>query len=361
MLGFRKQSVLGVDFGTSHIKAVELTVGGNGVPRLVNYGHIEMLSPEEKNASFFSVEKSLDKEVARRFDLLLQRLDVKSKSINVALPGSSGLVSLVELPQMTEHEIERAIQFEATKHIPLPLDEVAFSWEIVSQKENNTSNESQKKKMIDVLLVAALRKEVERFEQYVKNSKLAMNLLELEIFSIARSVTWGNKLSGFSLIVDIGSRATNLILVREGAVYLNRSFSTGSGEITATLVKSFGVSTDRAEEIKQGDRDFFNNRESALAFSAIDLVTSEISRIFDMNAKKYPSHAIERIVLSGGVANMHGFQKYIANLYHVPVSIIDPWKNIVCDEILQSALVQIGSSFSVAVGLALGGIESRKK
>ena len=354
MFGINKPYFLGVDFGTSYIKAVELTLR-KGLPELVNYGYIEMSFTEGKNALLpaHSPEKAVHDHLAA----LLKTLSPKAKAVCMALPGFSGLITLIELPAMEAAELEQAIQFEAHKYIPAPLEDVAFSWEVISRKDKNESMSG--KKTMEVLLVAALKKEVSKFEHYIDGMNLPVDLLELEVFSLARAVS-GDR-SGSSLIVDIGSRATNLVLVRDGDVRLNRSLNTGGNEITSTLSEGLGISWERAEELKCGTKDFLTKPESALIFSTLNIITSEITRIFSMYSAKEGSDPLREIILSGGTAKMQGLPAYLTDMFHVPVSIADPWLGIQVKDDLRPAVSKLGPSFAIAIGLALGGVDRYRK
>lgn len=355
MFGINKPYFLGIDFGTSYIKAVELTLQ-KGLPVLVNYGYIEMSFTEGKNAVLAA--QSPEKSIHEYLKALLKTLSPKAKSMNMALPGFSGLITLIELPMMEMRELEQAIQFEAHKYIPAPLEDVAFSWEVISQSGVGSEEKSGKKTM-EVLLVAALKKEVSKFERYIEGIGMPVDLLELEIFSLARAVSGDTP--GSSLIVDIGSRATNLVLVRDGDVRLNRSLNTGGNEITSTLSEGLGITWERAEELKCGTKDFLTQPESALVFSTLDVITSEIQRIFTMYAAKEGADALREIVLSGGSAKMQGLPAYLTNLFHVPVSIANPWQGIQIDDAIRPAVEKLGPSFAIAVGLALGGVDRYRK
>lgn len=355
MFGLNKPYFLGVDFGTSYIKAVEFTLR-KGLPVLANYGYIEMSFTEGKNAA--PATQSSEKVVRDYLKALLKTLSPKAKRVSMALPGFSGLITLIELPAMEANELEQAIQFEAHKYIPAPLEDVAFSWEVVSQGEVKDGIATAKKTM-EILLVAALKKEVSKFEHYTEGIGMSVDLLELEIFSLARAVSSDRQ--GSYLIVDIGSRATNLVLVRDGDVRLNRSLNTGGNEITSTLSEGLGLSWERAEELKCGTRDFLTHPESALVFSTLDVITSEIQRVLALYAAKGGADSIREIIISGGTAKMQGLPMYLENQFHVPVSIADPWKGIQIEDAIRPAVEKLGSSFAIAVGLALGGVDRYRK
>ncbi len=356
MFGISKPYFLGVDFGTSYIKAVELTLQ-KGRPELTNYGYIEMGFTEGKNTLFPA--QSPERAVHDHFGALLKSLSPLSKAVNIALPGYSGLITLIELPAMEVEELEQAIQFEAHKYIPAPLEDVAFSWEILSPEKTKKNDRPDKKNTIEILLVAALKKEVAKYERYVEGLNLPIDLLEIEIFPLARAIA--SDRMGTVLVVDIGSRATNLVLIRDGEVRLNRSLSVGGNEITSTLSEGLGISWERAEELKRGTKSFLANPESALVFSALDLIMSEINRILHLYSAKDSSETVKEIILSGGTAHMKGISGYFVNAFHLPVSVADPWQGISCDDVIRPALNTIGPSFAIAVGLALGGIDRYRK
>ena len=350
----KKPYFLGIDFGTSAIKAVELTIK-NDLPVLLNYGSIDM-SVLENPGKMFRVP-SPEKTVQDHLSALFSALHPVSKGVSIALPGFSGLITLIEMPLMKSEELEKAIQFEAHKYIPSPLEEVAFSWEVVSG--NAVESGGDDRKTMEVLLVAALRKEVAKYERYVAKTNLPVDLLELEIFSLVRAVA--KEKPGTLLIADIGSRATNLVLVQNGDIRLNRSLNAGGHEVTATLAESYNVSWERAEELKRGTKDFLNHAESSLSFSSLDLIVTEMNRIFEMHTTRDPKNPVQEILLSGGTSQMEGLVSYLSNRFHVPVSVSNPWRSLQYDGALQSSLERLGPTFTIAIGLALGGLEQYRK
>ena len=350
MFSLRKPYFLGIDFGTSYIKAVELTVKASA-PVLVNYGSAEMGFTEGEDAR--PVDRTSASLMQRHLGELLEKFRPKASSASFALPGFSGLITLIELPDMEEKELEQAVRFEAQKYVPAPLADVAFSWEVAGRPERNG------KRVAEVLLVAALKKEVAKYEQYVAESNLNIDTLELEVFPLVRAVI-GDRTEAV-LIVDIGSRATNLVLVENGTVHMNRNLSAGGNEITSTLSKALNISWNRANELKQESKDYLNNRRSELTFPTLDLITSEIDRIFSAYSKSRPDQTISEVVLSGGTATMSGLSEYLASRLNVKISVADPWHGIFIEETVRDSVASIGPSFSIAIGLALGGVERFRK
>lgn len=353
MFGPSQKTYLGVDFGTSSIKVVELGVE-NKEPVLVNYGEIGLSVLESMR---LNDQGNYDAQITIFLRALLERIGSKTKEVYVAMPAFIGLVALVEFPQMSEKELKEAIQFEAHKYIPSPLEEVALSWEIVGEYET-VSSEHQEKTInkLEVLLVAALNKEVDRYESYIKSVEYEMQLLELETFSMVRSTIRDTQ--DAYLLIDIGSRASNFVLVENRLVKMSRNLDVGGQDVTRTLMESLSISFERAETLKKGEKDFLNDRESRLTFLPLEMIASEVQRMLQARLAKNPNASpIHGIILSGGTAAMTGLTQYFSNVLNLPVEIAEPWRGIRYDQSLQAAISRMGSSYSVAIGLALRGVE----
>ena len=344
----RKSYFFGIDFGTSLIKAVELTLE-DGKPKLSNYGQVDLAQLEN---GVVTGKNSYDEEVALYVRALLDRFQPKSHSAYVAMPAFIGLISLIEFPEMSEDELKDAIRLESHKYIPLPLEDVALSWEVVGMREG-TGGEARK---MEILLVAALNKEVDRYRKYVDMAGLKMDFLELETFSLARSVI-GQK-EGLYLLIDIGSRATNLILVDNGLVKMSRNLDVGGKEVTYTIHESLDVTVERAEVLKKSSKNFLSAPGSSLIFPALEMIANEGKRMLASYTAKYPEISCQGVVLSGGTAQMIGLTDYYAGVFSLPVSVGDPWHRISYDPSVTDDIKKLGTSFSVALGLALSGIDA---
>lgn len=357
MFGFTPKSFLGVDFGTSSIKVVELGIEKNE-PILLNYGEIMLATLETLRSGD---QGSYDAQITNFLRALLEKVAPKSRQVYVAMPAFIGLIALVDFPRMNETELKEAIQFEAHKYIPSPLEEIALSWEVVGERAEAPSEMHPKGgTKLEVLLVAALNKEVERYESYIQSVGYDMQLLELETFSMVRSTV--RQSTDSVLLIDIGSRATNFVLVENRLVKMSRNLDVGGKDVTRTLAESLGVTLERAEVLKKSGKDFLNQPESRITFLSLDLIVTEAKRILETRQAKNPQAAkIRGIILSGGTASMVGLAQYFTTQFGLPVEVADPWRGIRYDQKLRTAIERMGTSYSVAIGLALHGIERNKQ
>jgi type IV pilus assembly protein PilM len=358
----KKNYFVGVDFGTSVIKIVELSLKKEQI-YLENYGWVDLgLVPGGENSDLPS-QVPFDVKLKVMLNALIKKLKPTSKEAYVSLPSFVGLISLINFPEMKKEEIEKAIQFEAHKYIPTPLDDVSLSWDIVKKEEskiipgNQSLPESARK--IQVLLVAAPKKEIKKYNDLFSDSSLTIKVIELETFSLVRSLVGDNM--GTFLIIDIGSRTTNLILTEKGLVLASRSVDAGGNEITNTLADNLNVSKPRAETLKKQKKDFLNGQELAIIVPTLELISNEALRIINSYKEKNPDVRIDSVIISGGSSKMEGIDKYFTKNIGIKAVVGNPWNKIVVNEKLKPTIETLGSSFAVAIGLAVRGIEEYRR
>ncbi len=347
---FGNPRFLGIDFGTASLKVVELELVG-GKPILVNYGVADFshLEEELKNATY-----TYDEAVGLYFHALLAKMKPKTNQAYVAMPAYTGLITLVEFPPLDESQMAEAVQFEAHKYVPTAsLDDVALSWEIIGKRKGSEGDV-----IMEVLLVAALRKEVNRYQSYIQKESLETSLLEIETFAIVRALLEKTPGSGAKILIDIGSRATNIILTDDGMVKLSRNIDTGGKDMTRTLSDTIEVARSRAEELKKSGKDFLNQRESAVVFPTLQVLITETKRVISSHEEKHPESKVTEIILSGGSSRLAGIVEYLSSIFELPVSIGHPWSKIEATEKQQVMIHETDASFAVAIGLALGGAEN---
>lgn len=351
---FKQKYFLGVDFGLTSIKVVELKIEG-GVAMLVNFGVADV---REEDLSSGSAERvTQDFRRTQYLAALLEKMQTHTREAFVSIPGSSGLIAVVEFPKMNPEELADAVGFEAHKYVPIDINEVTLSWDILRPLKKEGTQEHP---MEMVLLVAALKKDVEKTATAIQRVGYTVGAMELETFSLARSLVDGE--SGTHLIIDIGFRVSNLVLVSSGEVRMNRTVDVGGNDITKTIMDGMNISFDRAEALKK-ERDFFHQNEIPLTFPTVETLMSEVRRIITAFEQQKGSQKIDSLVLSGGTSALPGFAAYCQEQLNVPAVMGDPWKRVQYDreKLSESAMQDMRGLLTIALGLALRGGEAKKK
>lgn len=364
MFGLGSKKFLGVDIGSSGIKVVEVKFQ-NEKPYLSNYAWMQFSGTRGVE----SVLSLPDEFVAACLRRLVRESGFDSRRVNLSVPASGGLITLIEFPETIEKDLAQAIRFEAHKYIPTALEDVVFSWDIVGRSSfpKNAPEKSSKspKPMgnsregggkLEVLLVAASKNKVAKFEKIVQDAGLELESIEIESFSLVRSLV-GND-SGNFLIIDMGHRICNIILVEKGIIKINRNIDAGGRDITRAIARNMNLDEGRAEQMKLGTPDFFS-KEASIIFPTLDVVVGEINRVLGSFYGKDGGVRLDGIILSGGSANLGGMDKYFSEKLGIKTYLGNPFGRVAYDKELSGIIPKIKSSFSVAIGLAIRG-ENKK-
>lgn len=354
--GKKPKSILGIDIGTSSIKVVQLKKEEDKF-KLESYGEISTVGYLERLNDSFQVTSFKKLEVITRemLKILLKRANITAKNTVMAIPVFSSFVSIIEMPEMGEKELGQSIEFEARRYVPIPLTEVVFDWKIIEQGiiKNNTTKELFKGKRI--LIIAVPKEVVNKYMRIAETLGLKIKALELESFSLGRSLVTDN---GSVCILDIGARATSFAIVDKNVIQMSHSLDTAGAEMTKNLATGLNITQERAEELKisQG-----LNKESNTGLEhefgeflniSIDKIIVEIERIIN-NYQFKTNRKIEKLILNGGSAKLIGISDYIEKKLNIKAVVADPWSKIIYPPMLQETLKEIGPQFSVTIGAAM--------
>lgn len=369
MFGFGKKYFLGIDIGTSSIKIVELELKG-GKPVLSNYGWVYLKEAIKENDSLALWKAYISK--------IIQEGRFKGKDAYVSISSSGSLITLIEFPSIERKDMDQAIRFEAHKYVPVPLEEVVLSWDIVDiansknevvddvtkkearQNKNTVSDEKENSisKKIQVLLVAAPKNKVLKYERMAEETNINLKSIEVEGFSMARSLV-GNDRGNF-IIVDIGAKICNILLIEKGVIKVSRNIYSGGESISRTISKNLNIEESRADSLKIKGNNFLVG-EMSMTFPSLEVVTNEIKRVLEAYYKNTEKNKIDSLILSGGTARFQGITEYFQNSLGLKTIIGNSFGRVEYPKALEPKLSDLGTRFSVAVGLALKGVEESLK
>ena len=354
----KTKSSLGIDIGTASIKVVQLKKEEKKF-KLETYGQISTIGYLERlNDTFQSISlKTLEVVAREMLRILLEKAEVTVKSAVMSIPVFSSFVGIIEMPFMGEKELARAIQFEARRYVPIPLPEVILDWRVIETGmiKNDFSPKPFKGKRI--LLIAVPIEVVNKYLCIADDLGLGITALELESFSVARSLMSDDK--GSACVLDVGVRASSFTIVDRGIVQMSHSLDIGGGEMTRTLATGLGIASERAEEFKMTygfnhEEEKQNNRTEVR-----ELLNVPISRIVDeiermINSYQFKTgRKVEKIILNGGSSHLKGLIEHIRGKLDIKTIVANPWSSAVYPTVLQNTLNEVGPEFSVAVGAAM--------
>lgn len=347
LFGHRRASYLGVDFGSSGLKAVELS-GERGKPTLVTYGMTEVSADIVRNASPEARDRAVASLVA-----LVQGARVTTRKAVAALPNYAVFSSVIALPPMSERDMAAAVRWEAKKFVPLPLEEMILDWKQLGTLAGPAAGHGKAKPEVKVLLTAAPKSLVSRYIEVFKLAKMELLSLETEAFALARALIGPG--SGPVMIIDMGAYTTDLAVVEDGIPTINRSIDVGGSTLTKAIANSLSITEQRAEQFKRdfglamagGESGIPRTIEAALA-----PVLNEVKYVFDLYQGQ-SSRPVEKVTITGGSAYLPHLSEFLQKLLGVPTYVGDPWDRVSYPLDVKPALEEVGPTLVVAIGLAL--------
>lgn len=349
---FLTSSYLGVDIGTTSIKLAELGFSANrfrlkNYGLLESYGHLERLNDALQTSSL----KLFERETIELLRTLLKKVHPNSNKAIASIPAFASFVTLVDLPVMTNEETTQAMPFQARQFIPLPISEVAIDWIKVGEFEDESGGKKQQ-----VLLIAVPQDHIRKYQMIFKEAGLDLVYLEIEGLALTRVLIGTDQTP--TLIMDIGSRSTNILVADEGSLRMSAQTDFAGGTLTQTISSGLNIDVRRAEELKKqrGLQGEGGEMElSTLMFPYLDAIIGEAERM----RKKYESAygvKLERVILSGGTALLFGLDSYVKNQIGLPVHRVNPFAKIEYPGNLEPIIKDLGPLLAVAIGLGIRGL-----
>lgn len=347
IFGGGKNHYLGIDIGTSGIKVVELEQSSKEEIKLINYvtvGFRENLPQQER-------ERRITKnEVVTLLKAALKEAKIKTTNASFSVPAFSSFISFVTMPRVSPENIKQSLMNEAQKFIPVSLEEVVLGWEVIDEpQEKEIANIRDQNKM-KVLLLAVPKDIVARYREIAQMSGLKLKNLEVEAFPLLRALADDDKKT--SIILDIGSRVCNILVVSNGSLRGARNIGVGGDDLTEVLARSIDITYERAEELKRSEG-LLNKQVSELLTPVLGNIIDELKRVISVYKNKNPNKEIKEVVLSGGSAGLKGVAELFVNRLGIHTRVGDPWKKVKVSEETKTLLMAKGSAFSISVGLAL--------
>lgn len=356
-------SAVGVDIGSQSIKLIELSRKNDRLI-LTNYAYAKT----DESLVKIGAPGVLSDMAGKVLSKSLEASKIKAKEVNVAVPSFSSLVTVFEIPRMSEKEIDQAIRVEAPKYIPVRLSDVVYGWQIIDYStifDGNTKQkgqfakapiEAKRSERMKVLVVAIMREISNKYEKVLGNAGIGIGSLEIDSFSLSRALL--SRESECSLILDIGHRVTNLIVGVKSNILVNRTIDVAGESMTGVLGKGLGVDERRAEQLKmQKGLQNISQGEQGLLAPILGVIVQEVKKTVDVLKEEYDGLSVKKIILSGGSSRMIGLREFIEQESGIETTIANSLIGIEYPSKLNDNLKEQSPVLATAVGLAMLGLK----
>ncbi|HEY5442835.1 MAG TPA: type IV pilus assembly protein PilM [Candidatus Saccharimonadales bacterium] len=330
----------GLDIGSTAVRLVQLRSGNPKA--LIKYAYV----PLEGNIAL-SESKGDQQKLVQSIAQLVKQANVGTRNVAVGIPSGRVFTTVADVERMASNELAKAITYQADSLIPTPLSESKVDWALLGDSPTDKTKQ-------EILLSSVTNKFVEGRLDMLESIGLNVIAFEPDNLAMARALAVPNDPEA-QLVLDVGRRSTDLVVVLGGVPHLTRSIPTGVETIVRAAAQNLNIDEKQAEQFvfKFGlSQEKLEGQVLQAITSTIDLLTSEIEKSIKFFQTRYKGSKIDRIIVTGGASVIPEFPLYVANKFSLNVEIGNAWRGVSFSQDRQNELLAISNQFAVAVGLA---------
>jgi len=344
----KSKAVVGLDIGSSAVKAVELKPAGKGF-RVVALASEPV--PPDSIVDGAIIDGAAVADAIRR---LFENKAFKTKEVAASLSGNAVIVKKISLPVMTEAELSESIYWEAEQYIPFDIQDVNIDYQIL---DPGTGPDS--KGTMDVLLVAAKKEKIADYTGVIAQAGRVPVVVDVDAFALqnAYEANYGLDPEAVTVLLNAGASAININILCGDQSVFTRDISVGGNAYTEAVQKELNLPFESAEQLKKGEPVEGHTFEEAqpILQAMTESVLLEIQKTFDFFKASATSDRIDRVLLSGGASRVDGFQKALEDRFATVIEPFNPFQKVAFDpgKLGIANPEAVLPATAVAVGLAL--------
>ena len=342
----KSKNVVGLDIGSSAIKLVELKEKKGGTYQLVKMG-VERLSPEAIVDGSIMDSSMVVETISR----LNSEKGVKNSNYATSLSGHSVIIKKISLPAMSPDELAESIQWEAEQYIPFDINDVNLDYVPLSSPGSGDQ--------IEVILVAVKKEKINDYTSVISQTGKVPVLVDVDAFALQNCYEMNHDVNESRVIglVNIGASVTNVNVLSGTNSLFWRDITFGGNQYTDAIQRELSLSFEQAEDLKRGKTvgDHTIQQVIPILNSVSEDFAGELRKTLDFFTATSGAERVDEIVLAGGGSGVLNLDATLRDKFSIPVSIMDPFRNVTVDEgeFNPEELAEIGPSMAIAVGLAI--------
>lgn len=146
---------------------------------------------------------------------LVRELDAPRRKAVVSLNGRGALVRIIDMPSVPPDLLEEAVRREARRELPLPLEELYLSWQVIDDQGPR----------LQVFLVGTPREAIDNCVAGLRSAGVRPTAMDLKPLALVRAVNRPNV-----VLVSLEREAGSIVMVRGFVPRIVRSVASPGGE-----------------------------------------------------------------------------------------------------------------------------------
>jgi type IV pilus assembly protein PilM len=378
---FSGKRVVGLDIGSSKVKAIQLKRTGNKL-EIERFGVADVYPGGDRTASQ-APPFELKKAAARQ---ALENGKINAKYAVSGVAGETIIVRYIQLPEMPVAELKTALRWEAEEYIPYPIDEVNLDSVVLGPSATPGK--------VDVLLVCARKDLINEHVQIIRDIGLTPAIVDCESFAFLNTFEelYRPDAKACVALVNVGAETTNINIYINGTSRFSRDIGIAGNQITMAVANKTGLPYGRAEQLKQTvgvaqqeQKEDGQGEESTListirgsveritgsdlgddtveaaaakaTHDSLEQLVSEVRRSIQFFENQAGGATVSRLYLGGGTAKMPNIVPFLSAALELPVEIVDPLRFVsISRDVNRPQAEAHREQMAVSIGLALRGL-----
>lgn len=341
-------TVVGVDIGTSSVKLVGLSKTRKGYT-LESLGIAPLPRDCVIDGEIYNIGA-----VSKVLRDLVKSSKSRGAKAFTGVFGSDVIIKRIKVPLMPKKELENHIRWEAEQYIPFNIDEVNLDYDVISPNYNKTGK-------MDLIIAAAKKDQVSAYSAVLCDSGLipeGVDIGSIALYDMFKE-NYGTASEEAILIVDIGASHTRINMIENNRTVFLKEIDFAGEYFTRKIQDALNVSFEEGETLKISSEDgMLTSEVEKILIAEMKKLATEVKKNIDIYLATSSELPIGEMSIVGGCVKMLGINQVLEAITGVPVSIINPFKNIAFNEDIfpSNYLAQVSPFFGVAIGTAIRGL-----
>ena len=311
----RARSTVGLDIGSGYIKAVVIN-HGSGQPVLEKVAMARV--PDDAIVEGEVMDPSLVADTVRS---LLDRAQIKTREVAVAVGGRDVIIKKILMDRMRDAEAREVMPWEADQHVPFDKENVELDFQILDPDADGLQ--------MQVLLVAAKRELVESKLVLLAEIGLEASVIDVEAFALHNAFerSYPEAMRGVVALANVGHETTTINLLEDGVPVLTRDLPVGVRRLREDLQRERGLAADAADRVVRG-ADLDPSLAPHVANRGEELALGIERAAAFLQTSSRPVAALSRLYLTGGGSRVPGLAGVLADRLRIPVTQAHPLERL---------------------------------
>lgn len=331
-----------LDIGTTAIRLVQLSGDAQHGWTLQKFAYVPVEQKVLEDSSALGMRR-----LGETILGAMQQAGITTKNIAVGMPAAKTFTSIIKVDNQSPSELVNTVKYQLDKYIPMSMDEATVDFVSLGVCPNDPTK-------VEVLISSTAVDFAESRMEMIESFGLNVIAQEPESLAMARALTPVGAQDA-RLIIDLGERSTDLVMMYRGMPRLVRSIPGGFELMIKTVTSALNVRADQARQfiLKFG---LAQDKVEGQVFKALDSTlesyASELSKSIQFFKSEYMDAPVGGIILSGFAGMIPFIAEYIEAKTDVPTMQGNPWQLVRVTPEQQQVLQPVASEFAVAIGLA---------